>query len=210
MWSENSMERSVDDPVEVIRREIETGESPLVELDCLATADAEQNAEWVARFCNTNLRSGIRGYFFYRPSVGSAHGIRLDDGCKVVIKVRPPPETEEKIVATYDWDSLSFQPETELIGLSAHGFTADWTLEGVRRISTADDIRADVADYGKARGRPFSKHERRSLFAHCVYSIAYGAHCAHSLEPKKTTWGEDTFPYLLRTDGQALLREAVN
>lgn len=65
-----------------------------------------------------------------------------------------------KIVAAYDWDSLAFRPEPELVGLSTHGFTADWTLE-VRRIPTADDICSYVADYQEARGRPFSKRERR-------------------------------------------------
>ena len=49
---------------------------------------------------------------------------------------------------------------------SAHGFTADWSLERVQRIPTADDIHAYVADYEEARGRPFSKLERQSLFAH--------------------------------------------
>jgi hypothetical protein len=51
-----------------------------------------------------------------------------------------------------------------------------------------------------------SKRERRSLFAHCVYSIAYSARCAHSLEPTKTEWEKDSFPHLLRTEGEALLR----
>src|SRR5437773_305905 len=78
-----------------------------------------------------------------------------------------------RIVATYDWDSLAFRPGTELVGGSAHGFTADWALEGFRRIPTADDIRAYVADYEAARGQPFSKSERRSLFAMCVYFITY-------------------------------------
>ena len=81
--------------------------------------------------------------------------------------------------------SLAFRPETELVGISAHGFTADWTLEGFRRIPTADDIRAYVADYEAAREQPFSKNELRSLFALCVYCIAYGTRCAHSLEPDK-------------------------
>jgi hypothetical protein len=117
---------------------------------------------------------------------------------------------DAKIVATYDWDSLAFRPETELVGLSAHGFTADWSVEGVRRIPTADDIRAFVADYETARARPFSKRERQSLFAHCVYCIAYGARCTHSLEPDKRDWEEDTWPYLLRTEGDALLHDAVS
>jgi aminoglycoside phosphotransferase (APT) family kinase protein len=114
-----------------------------------------------------------------------------------------------KIVATYDWDSLAFRPETELVGISAHGFTADWTFENVPRIPTADDIRAYVADYERARGRTFSKHERKSLFATCVYCIAYGARCTHSLQPDKTEWEENTWPYLLRTEGEVLLRNAT-
>ena len=113
-------------------------------------------------------------------------------------------------MATYDWDSLAFRPETELVGISAHGFTADWTLEGVRRIPTADDIRAFVADYEDARGQSFSNRERRSLIATCVYCIAYGARCTHSLEPDKIDWEENTWPYLLRTEGDALLQEAVS
>jgi hypothetical protein len=114
-----------------------------------------------------------------------------------------------KIVATYDWDSLAFCPEVELVGISAHGFTADWTLEGVRRIPTADDIRAYVADYEQARGQPFSKRERKSLFATCVYFIAYGARCMHSLEPDKIDWEENSWPHLLRTEGEVLLHKAV-
>jgi hypothetical protein len=104
---------------------------------------------------------------------------------------------------------LAYRPETELVGISAHAFTADWTLEGVWRIPTADDIRAYVVDYEQSRGLPFSRRERKSLFAICVYCIAYGARCTHSLEPGKTEWEEDTWPYLLRTEGEALLREAV-
>jgi hypothetical protein len=96
------------------------------------------------------------------------------------------------------------------VGASAHGFTADWSLEGVRRIPTADDIRAYVAHYEEARGHAFPTRERQCLFAHCVYSIAYGARCTHSLEPNKREWEEDTWPYLLRTEGDTLLREAVS
>jgi hypothetical protein len=56
------------------------------------------------------------------------------------------------------------------------------------------------------RGQPFSNRERRSLFAHCVYFIAYGARCSHSLTPQKVEWEPDTWPYLLRDDGEALLK----
>lgn len=352
----NDMKISYD-PVETLQKEIQTWDSPFVELDCFGTDCAEQIAEIVNEFCRAHLGSKLRGYLFYRSGIGSTHGIQLEDGRDVVIKVRPPAETnpylsfdrtllesicrvmkwltdrgypcpkpilgstslakglatveefldrsehgngfehecrkliatglaelirllrsfegevsclkyfqrseslypqphsklfdfektaagagwidnfaerarqaeahedkpvlghgdwrvehlgfrEGKIVATYDWDSLAFCTETELVGVSAHGFTADWTLEAVRRIPTADDIRAYVADYERARGQPFSALERKSLFAHCVYCIAYSARCAHSFEPDKMEWEEDTWPYLLKTEGEALLREA--
>ena len=348
------MTRLVFDPVETIRKDIETWDSPFVELDCYGTDNAGQIATMIEEFCRHHLDSRVRGYLFYGASIGSTHGIQLEDDRKIVIKVRPPPETnpdlsfdleslgsickvmnwladrnspcpklllgptplarglatveelldrghrgngfepecrktiaaglaellellrsfkgdvsclkhfqrgnslypqphsklfdfektaggaewidafarrarqtedhdgipvlghadwrvehlrfeDGKIVATYDWDSLALRPETELVGLSAHGFTADWALEGVRRIPTADDIRAFVADYETARARSFTKRERQSLFAHCVYFIAYSARCAHSLEPAKTKWPDDTFPYLLRTQGETLL-----
>lgn len=349
------------DPVETIRTEIQTWDSPFVELDCFGTDNAERIAVLVTEFCRAQLGSGIRGYYFYRASIGSTHAVQLEDGRDLVIKVRPPAETnpdlsfdrgslgvicavlawladrhypcpnillgatplarglatveefldrgqrgngfqpacrklmaaglaelierlrsfkgdvsglkhfhfqrgdslypqphsrlfdfektakgaewidefarrarqvapseeppvlghadwrvehlrfaDGRIVAAYDWDSLAFWPETELVATSAYAFTADWTLENIRRIPTADDIRAYVADYEQARGPAFSKHERRSLFAQCVYSIAYGARCAHSLEPDKRDWQEDTWPYLLRHEGDALLRHAVS
>jgi hypothetical protein len=351
--------KAVHDSVETLQKEIQTWKSPFVELDCFGTGNAERIAEMIDEFCRTHLGSGLRGYLFYGSSVGSTHGIQLEDGRDVVIKVRPPAETnpylsfdraslesicrvmqwlagkgypcpkptlgptplakglatveeflhrgqrangfdpefrkliasglaeliellrsfegevaclkhfkrgkslypqphsklfdfektakgaewidgfaqrtrradahegnpvlghadwrvehlrfqDGRIVATYDWDSLAFYPETQLVGISAHAFTADWTLEGVRRIPTAADIHAYIADYEQARGRPFLKRERRSLFATCVYCIAYGARCTHSLEPDKTKWEENTWPYLLSTEGKALLREATD
>jgi len=61
----------------------------------------------------------------------------------------------------------------------------------------------------RARGRSFSKRDSKSVFTTCVYCIAYGARCTHSLEPDKTNWEENTWPYLLRTEGEALLRETT-
>jgi hypothetical protein len=350
--------KHLHNPLEILQKEIQTWESPFVELDCFGTARAERIAEMMDAFCRVHLGSGFRGYLFYGSSIGSTHGVRLEDGQELVIKVRPPPETnpylsldrtslesicrvmkwladrgypcpkpilgptplakgmatveeflnpgqrgngfepecrktiaaglaelvellrsfegevaclkhfqrseslypqphsklfdfektakgaewidafaerarqaeaheakpvlghadwrvehlrfqDGKIVATYDWDSLAFCPETELVAISAHAFTADWTLKGVRRIPTVDDIRSYVANYEEAGGGPFSKRERKSLFATCVYCIAYGARCAHSLQPDKRDWEENTWPDLLRTDGEALLREAT-
>jgi hypothetical protein len=172
----------IHDPVKTLRNEIDTWGTPFVELDCFGTDSADRRLE-------AHDGKLMLGHADWR-----VQHLRFQDG---------------KIVATYDWDSLAFRPETELIAISAHGFTADWTLEGIRRIPTANDIRAYVADYERAHGRLFSKHERQSLFATCVYCIAYSARCTHSLEHYKTDWEENTWPYLLRTEGEALLREAI-
>ena len=42
----------------------------------------------------------------------------------------------------------------------------------------------------------------------CVYYIAYGPRCSHSVELSKTESGKDTWPYLLRTEGDAPMCEA--
>jgi hypothetical protein len=350
------MTRLVLDSVETVRKEIETWGTPFVELDCYGTDNAERIAAMIDNFCRHHLDSGVRGCYFYRSSVGSTHGLQLEDGRDLVVKVHPPahvnrhlpndqqsldtifqvtswlaeqgypcprpilgplplgnglatvdqflergaygngfepedrkiiatgfaelidrlrsfpgdpsclkhfqrgdalyPQPHSKlfdfektakgaewiddfarrglqaephdgplllghadwrvehlrfengtIVATYDWDSLAYWTETELVGISAHGFTADWSRENVRRIPTADDIRAYVSDYEVARGRPFSQGERQSLFAQCVYFIAYGARCTHSLEPGKKDWECNSWPYLLKSEGEALLRK---
>jgi hypothetical protein len=115
--------------------------------------------------------------------------------------------TGDRIVAVFDWDSLAWRAETEILGISAHGFTADWSREGVRRIPGADDIRSYVAAYERARGRAFTRDERRAVFATIVYTIAYGARCAHSLHPATRDWAPDSWPHLLRNEGETLLRE---
>jgi hypothetical protein len=100
--------------------------------------------------------------------------------------------------------------ETEVVGISAHGFTADWSLPNVHRIPSGDDIRAYISDYEKYRGQAFSRRELQSVFSSCVYSIAYGARCQHSLQPDKKDWEPDTFPFLLRTEGERLLNEVIS
>ena len=88
------------DPVATIRKEIETWNSPLVELDCFGSDNAEQIVSIVNEFCRTYLRSGVRGHVFYRASVGSAHGIQHEDGRNIVIKVRRSPERIRYLLRT--------------------------------------------------------------------------------------------------------------
>jgi hypothetical protein len=83
----------VHDPSETIQKKIQTWDTPFVELDCFGTDNAERIAEMMNDFCRNNLGSNIRGYLFYGSSVGSTHGIQLEDGRRIVIKARPPAET---------------------------------------------------------------------------------------------------------------------
>lgn len=112
------------------------------------------------------------------------------------------------IAAVFDWDSLGMRRETELVGIAAHAYTADWSRPMERVAPNGDEIRAFVADYEHARGRAFTQDERASVLASAVYCIAYGARCGHALYPAKTDWTEGTFSGVLRRYGDELLREA--
>ncbi len=345
---------SVADPVQVIRANLADWEVPHVELAIFGSADPSVIAAAIDGFCRRHLESAVRGYHFQTSSVGSTHGLRLDDGRDVVLKVRPPvaenphlhmdvpalarlveilrwlhargypcpepllgpqplgrglatvealvdrgargngfepacrkeiarayaeqlellraqpfdasalkhfwrgealyPQPHSKLFdfdkparlapvvddlarrarsmedhgaervlghgdwriehlrfdagrvsATYDWDSLLSSAETDLLGVVVHGFTADWSVEGARRLPGREDILAFVADYEQARGASFTKRERRSLLARCVYTIAYGARCAMSGDLERVDWAPDTWPHLLLSEGERLL-----
>ena len=85
------------------------------------------------------------------------------------------------LTAVYDWDSLALRREPVLVGIVAHGFTANWRAPaGHRQFPTLAEMRAYVADYEAARGAPFAADERRMLDASLVYTMAYTARCEHS------------------------------
>jgi hypothetical protein len=111
----------------------------------------------------------------------------------------------DQIVATYDWDSLAVLPETRIVGVDAHGHTADWSQEAVRNTPTYDDIIAFHADYEAARGQPFTAGERRATRAWTAYHIAYAAWIG--IRPGERAWADDTYAGLLAGFGEALLRQ---
>lgn len=84
--------RIIHAPVETVRQEIETWDTPFVELDCYGTDNADRIVSMIDELCQTHLGSGIRGYYFYRSSVGSTHAVKLQGGQDLFIKVRLPPE----------------------------------------------------------------------------------------------------------------------
>jgi hypothetical protein len=109
-----------------------------------------------------------------------------------------------RLVASYDWDSLHHELVPVWIGSLAPHFTADWQRGDVVRAPSIDEMRAFVADFEETRGRPFTKPERATLSAACVYAMAYTARCNHASMPRREGWNGDLRP-LLRAHGRLLL-----
>jgi hypothetical protein len=87
-----------------------------------------------------------------------------------------------RLVAVYDWQSLSVVTEPALAGYAAHGFTADWSASPPAAVPSVDEALGFLDDYERARGAPFDEAERACARAALVYATAYGARCEHSDE----------------------------
>lgn len=110
----------------------------------------------------------------------------------------------DRIVTSYDWDSLHAEREPVLVGSAAHAFTADWGRDDVVRTPSREELAGFVADYEAGRGRPFDAAERRVAAAACVYALAYTSRCNHALMPADEGANGDFRP-LLRAHGRDLL-----
>lgn len=109
----------------------------------------------------------------------------------------------DAIVATYDWDSVARRPELQIVGTNAHGHTADWSQEAIRRVPTLEGMLGFIEAYDRARPVPFTRAQHRGARAWAAYWIAYGAWI--SIAPGSTDWPEDSWPALLRDVGEPLL-----
>src|SRR3954453_1043829 len=131
--------------------------------------------------------------------IGTARGAEwIDDIAETVVAERdagervlghadwrgPHPRFDDRgrLVAVYDWHSLSVTAEPALAGYAAHGFTADWSASPPPAVPSPEEALGFLADYETARGAPFSDAERASARAALVYSAAYAARCEHSDE----------------------------
>jgi hypothetical protein len=83
-----------------------------------------------------------------------------------------------RIVAIHDWEAVHLDAEPIAVGSAAHAFTC---ASSATAPPTFDEARAFVADYQAARGRAFSRDERRCIDAAWLYATAYSARCAHAL-----------------------------
>jgi aminoglycoside phosphotransferase (APT) family kinase protein len=90
------------------------------------------------------------------------------------------PVAGGRVVAVFDWDSVGAATEPIVVGSATHHFTLDWRAP-VPHVPTLDEVRAFVADYETARGKPFTTAERVAARTAYVFCTAYGARCEHVL-----------------------------
>lgn len=155
----------------------------------------EAGAEWITALAaeareRRRSASGERavGHFDYR-----VEHLRFEGG---------------RVVASYDWDSLHFELVPVLVGSLAPHFTADWQRDDLVRAPTLDEMRAFVAEFEASHGKPFSKDERATLSAACVFAMAYTARCNHAANPREEGWNGDLRP-MLRERGQEILNRGL-
>lgn len=110
----------------------------------------------------------------------------------------------DRVVASFDWDSLHHEHLPVLLGSLAPHFTADWQRDAIVRAPSMDEMRAFVADFEAARGQPFTGAERSTLSAALVYAMAYTARCNHASSPREEGWNGDLRP-TLREHARAIL-----
>lgn len=110
----------------------------------------------------------------------------------------------DELVLAFDWDSLCSVAEPWILGTTAHMFCADWSRDDIAQAPTLAEARTFVADYEAARGKAFTREERRACGAAFAYSVAYTARCGHSAgvdirsEP-------GNHQYLIATEGLRML-----
>jgi hypothetical protein len=84
--------------IDVIASHLAEWDSPVVEPDIFGTVDPAEISKMTDAFCRRHLGAGIRGSLFYVSSIGSAHGLELDDGRRIVVKARLPASTNPNLV----------------------------------------------------------------------------------------------------------------
>lgn len=85
----------------------------------------------------------------------------------------------DDLVAIYDWDSVGRASEARAVGQILPFFSADWSI-GTPTVPSLPDQAAFVADYERARGRPFTSREHQVVDAAALLNAAYAARCEHS------------------------------
>lgn len=127
----------------------------------------EAGAEWIddigrATRCVRAVGSEAVGHTDW-----SAKHLRFDDALR--------------LTALYDWDSVTTDLEPALVGTAAGSFTYTEELERpIEMWPAADESLSFIEEYERERGARFTRAERETALAACVYLRAYAARCQHA------------------------------
>jgi hypothetical protein len=84
------------------------------------------------------------------------------------------------VVSSYDWDSLAYDSEAVLAGMSAGSSLQGGATESPA-CPTPEEIDSYLDDYSSARQRPFTTSERQAGRAAAHWVLAYNARCQAAL-----------------------------
>ena len=118
--------------------EREQGSSFRLERDVFATADPARIAAMVDAFCRLHFGVGVARYEFFASSVGSVHGLRLEDGRRVVVKAHRAGVDTEHLAAV----------QTAQSRLAAAGFPAPLPILPQTRLGSGVAVVETLLDEG--------------------------------------------------------------
>jgi hypothetical protein len=120
----------------------------------------------------------------------SSRNLRIQDG---------------RLVAVYDWDSVTVGSEAVAVGQAAVTWSVTSEPDGSRFPDT-DDIVGFIIDYERAAGRQFTAQQWRAIGASATWLLAYTARCEHALDMTGTARpDQDGARHRLAHDGTDLL-----
>jgi hypothetical protein len=153
------------DPVETIRAHLARWSSPIVDIDTFGTSEPQAMAAMVDDFCNEYLGSRIAGYIFCTASQGSTHGVGLEDGRRVVVKIRSLPNEKQGPSSDADRrlsrEGLS-SVHRALVELAQHDFACPRPLLGPTTLGLGVATVETYSDLGE-RGNGFEPECRRLI-----------------------------------------------
>jgi len=124
-------------------------------------------AEWIDEIGRAARRVHVVGPEAVGHTDWSAKHLRFDHALQVT--------------ALYDWDSVTTDLEPVLVGTAAGSFTYTEELEHPIDVwPVAEASLSFIAEYEEARGERFTRAERQTALAACVYLRAYAARCHHA------------------------------
>ena len=173
-------------PTQVIAKQLAEWEIPYVDLAIFETAEPLAIARAVDAFCREQLGARITEYLFCNASIGSVHGVVLDDGRRVVVKAQQPDKSlavlREVVRTQMHLASRSLYAPSVLAGPAPLGLGHATIEELVDGGSTADAHRPEIR-----RALAFSLYEISSACRPLVSSSELAPHGLSAL-PQEQLW----------------------